>query len=109
VPAEFNWWLLIVGLVIGAGAVWLILAEFSTHEDEVSEDDIARESVTIAEELHTRGEKVDRATVAAILELHHEHLRRPSIVDDEDDESRPAGSEAPASPQATAGPETPAG
>jgi hypothetical protein len=27
VNGEFNWWLLILGLVIGAGLVWLVLAD----------------------------------------------------------------------------------
>lgn len=90
-PAEFNWWLLLVGLVIGAGAVWLILVEFGRHEDEVSEEEIARESVRIAEELRGRGEPVGEATVAAVLELHREGLRRPSTLDDEADDLPPVG------------------
>jgi hypothetical protein len=36
VNAEFNWWLLIVGLVIGAALVYLVLADSSRRESEVS-------------------------------------------------------------------------
>lgn len=83
-PAEFNWWLLIVGLVIGAGAVWLILVELGRHEDEVTEADIADETVRIADELRARGEPIDEATVATVLRLHREHLRRPPTGDGEE-------------------------
>jgi len=84
VPAEFNWWLLVVGLVIGAGAVWLILVELGRHEDEVTEADIAAESVRIADELRARGEPIDDATVATVLRLHRERLRRPPTDDGEE-------------------------
>ncbi len=94
-PAEFNWWLLIVGLVIGAGAVWLILVEFGRHEDEVSEREIAAEATRIADELRGRGESVDEDTVAAVIELHRERLRHPSTAeveaDDEVDDEPPSG------------------
>ena len=35
--AEFNWWLLIVGLVIGAGLVWLVVADSRRREADLSE------------------------------------------------------------------------
>ena len=37
VNAEFNWWLLIVGLVIGAGLVWLVLADSRRREVDILE------------------------------------------------------------------------
>lgn len=85
-PAEFNWWLLVVGLVIGAGAVWLILVELGLHEDEVTEAEIADESLRIADELRAQGEPIDADAVAAVLRLHREHLRRPLPDEGEDDD-----------------------
>src|SRR5205814_8151923 len=41
VNSEFNWWLLIVGLVVGAGLVWLVVAD--SRRREVGERDAERE------------------------------------------------------------------
>lgn len=30
--AEFNWWLLIVGLVVGAGLTWLVVGDTRDRE-----------------------------------------------------------------------------
>jgi hypothetical protein len=57
--AEFNWWLLIVGLVVGAGLVWLVIADWSRREEDLSEDERAVESAWIAEALRERGESID--------------------------------------------------
>ncbi len=37
VNSEFNWWLLIVGLVVGAGLVWLVVADSRRREVDVNE------------------------------------------------------------------------
>jgi hypothetical protein len=37
VNAEFNWWLLIVGLVVGAGLVWFVLMDARRRDEDVDE------------------------------------------------------------------------
>ena len=75
--AEFNWWLLIVGLVIGAGVVWLILADSARREADVDRRERAGEARWIGDELRRAGRTVDDDTVADVLELHAAYLGAP--------------------------------
>jgi hypothetical protein len=77
VNAEFNWWLLIVGLVIGAGLVWLILADSARREADVTERERAAEARWIAAELRRAGRGVDDDDVADVLDLHALYLAAP--------------------------------
>jgi hypothetical protein len=83
--AEFNWWLLIVGLVVGAGLVWLVLADWSRREEDLSEDERSAESAWIADALRERGERFDPDDAAEILALHREYLRRTATTGPSDD------------------------
>jgi hypothetical protein len=78
--AEFNWWLLIVGLVVGAGLVWLVIADWSRREEDLTEDERAAEAGWIAEELRSRGERLDPSTAEEILDLHRAYLRQTAGV-----------------------------
>lgn len=72
---EFDWWLLIVGLVGGAGLVWLML---STGRDAPDDPDAeARraeerqaEADWVAARLSASGMPLDEATAARVLALH---------------------------------------
>jgi hypothetical protein len=85
VNAEFNWWLLIVGLVIGAGLVWLILADSTRREADVEEQELADEALWIAAELRESGRPVDRELVAEVLRHHRAYLAEPPPDDPDDD------------------------
>jgi len=84
VNAEFNWWLLIVGLVIGAGLVWLILADASRRESDVTMRERASEARWIAEELRRTGRRIDEEEVADVLDLHALYLAAPPPDEPED-------------------------
>ncbi|HEY7969424.1 MAG TPA: hypothetical protein VID95_05460 [Candidatus Limnocylindrales bacterium] len=71
---DFNWWLLIVGLVIGAGLVWLILADSSRREADVSARERPSEARWIADQLRRSGHSVDDDAVADVLDLHALYL-----------------------------------
>jgi len=77
VNAEFNWWLLIVGLVVGAGLVWLILADSSRREADVTARERAAEARWIAEELRRAGRGIGDDDVADVLDLHAAYLAAP--------------------------------
>ena len=83
--AEFNWWLLIVGLVVGAGLVWLVIADWSRREEDLALDERAAESAWIADALRGRGEPLDPATADEILELHRAYLRQTAGFEPADD------------------------
>ena len=71
--SEFNWWLLIVGLVIGAGLVWLILADSHRRESEISEIELPAEAAWIAATMES-GQPLDAETAERVLLLHRAYL-----------------------------------
>lgn len=84
--AEFNWWLLIVGVVGGAGLLWLVLGDWSRREEEVGEAERARESAWIAEVMRDEGMAVDPGTARAVLRLHRSWLQETGAYDPLDDD-----------------------
>src|SRR5215207_7521969 len=77
VNAEFNWWLLIVGLVVGAGLVWLVLADSRRREFDVTERERESEAQWIAEAMERAGRPIDDADVLDMLRLHGAYLAAP--------------------------------
>jgi hypothetical protein len=86
VNAEFNWWLLIVGLVVGAGLVWLVVADSRRREVDIGEREREGEAQWIADAMHAAGRSVDEADVLDILRLHESYLA--AAPPDETDEER---------------------
>jgi hypothetical protein len=72
--SEFNWWLLIVGLVLGAGLVWLILADSHRRESEISETELPAEAAWIAATMEQAGQPLDPETAERVLLLHRAYL-----------------------------------
>ena len=75
--AEFQWWLLIAGLVAGGGLVAVVLMESSRNDWDVEEDERRAEARWISETIANRGELVTDDEVGAVLEAHREYLRLP--------------------------------
>ena len=75
--AEFNWWLLIVGLVIGAALVYLVLADSSRREADVLANEVPREATWIAAAMSAEGRAIDPPTAERVLELHRAYLAGP--------------------------------
>ncbi len=92
VNAEFNWWLLIVGLVMGAGLVWLVVADSRRREVDIEERERGGEARWIGEAMTDAGRPVDEADVLDILRLHAAYLGAspPDEIEDDDvvDEDR---------------------
>jgi hypothetical protein len=72
--AEFNWWLLIVGLVVGAGLAWLVLTEMRRRDDEIAEAELVEESDWIATMAGGDGSPVSAETAEKVLRLHRSYL-----------------------------------
>lgn len=77
VNAEFNYWLLIVGLVVGAGLVWLVVADSRRREVDVAEDERDGEAQWIAGAMADAGRRVDEVDVVDVLRLHAAYLAAP--------------------------------
>jgi hypothetical protein len=72
--SEFNWWLLIVGLVVGAALVWLILADSHRRESEISQAELPAEAAWIAATMDEAGQPIDADTAERVLVLHRAYL-----------------------------------
>ena len=72
---EFNWWLLIVGLVAGGALTWLVIADSNRREVEISDEEMAAEAGWIARSL---GEPLlDAAVTERVLRAHRRYLGFP--------------------------------
>jgi hypothetical protein len=75
VSAEFNWWLLIVGIVAGGALTWLVLADSNRREREISDEELSAEAAWIARSV---GEsRVDAALAERVLRAHRRYLAFP--------------------------------
>jgi hypothetical protein len=75
--AEFQWWLLIVGLVAGGGLVTLVFMDGARREQEIDERERPAEATWISERLSMEGRDVDPYTAEAVLWAHKEYLGLP--------------------------------
>ena len=75
--AEFSWWLLIVGLVLGAALTWLVIAETTRTDADLTDTEQRGEALWIASVLTSSGRPTDDARVEEILQLHREYLAAP--------------------------------
>jgi hypothetical protein len=77
VNAEFNVWLLIVGLVIGAGLAWLVMLDGRRREAEVDAVERPREAAWLSAVMAEDGFDVSPAAAERLLELHRAYLEAP--------------------------------
>lgn len=84
--AEFQWWLLIVGLVAGGGLVAVVTMDGRRREEDLAELERRAEATWIADRLAPR-DGVDADGVQRVLRLHREYLGLPPpdrlIVEDD--------------------------
>ena len=81
--AEFQWWLLLVGLVIGALLVFLVMVDFSRSADEQADTELSQEADWIAGLLAPAPGPIDSALIEEILRLNREWLGGPALQADE--------------------------
>jgi len=72
---DFNWWLLIIGVVAGGLLTWLVLAESKREEGEIGETELPAEAAWIARTLATPA--VDAALAEDVLRAHRRYLGFP--------------------------------
>jgi len=77
VNAEFNVWLLIVGLVAGAGLVWLVIMDSRRRETEVDARERPREALWLSAVLGEEGYAVSPEAAERLLDLHRAYLEAP--------------------------------
>ncbi len=75
--AEFQWWLLIVGLVAGGGLVGVVLMNNARREADLLDEERSAEATWVAGWLATEGRSLDRDDVEAVLLAHRDYLDLP--------------------------------
>ena len=75
--AEFQWWLLLVGLVAGGGLVAIVSMDGRRREEDLTELERRAEATWIADRLAAREHAPDPRTVEAVLRTHREYLALP--------------------------------
>jgi hypothetical protein len=94
VNAEFNWWLLIVGLVVGAGLVWFVLMDARRREVDIDERERPREALWLSRMLADEGHDISPDVAERLLLLHRSYLEAPPPDDppiESTTSARPAG------------------
>jgi hypothetical protein len=76
--AEFQWWLLIVGIVAGGGLVAVVFMESSRRDADLSDEESRAEATWIAGWLAGEGRSIDGDDAFAVLRAHREYLRLPA-------------------------------
>jgi hypothetical protein len=75
--ADFQWWLLLVGLVAGGGLVAVLSMDGKRREHDLDELERTAEANWIAERMRGSRRALDGSTVEAVLDLHREYLGLP--------------------------------
>jgi hypothetical protein len=76
--AEFQWWLLLVGLVAGGGLVAIVSMDSRRHEEDLADAERRAEATWIADRLSAQDPSLDPETVEAVLGIHREYLSLPA-------------------------------
>lgn len=75
--AEFNVWLLIVGLVAGAGLTWVVMMDARRRETEIDALERPREAAWLSAILAEDGYEVSPEAAEQLLLLHRAYLDAP--------------------------------
>jgi len=75
--AEFQWWLLLVGLVAGGGLVAVVFLDSSRRDADVADEERRAEANWISIWLRGQGPKVSADDVEAVLRAHKDYLELP--------------------------------
>jgi len=77
VIAEFNVWLLIVGLVVGAGLVLVVMMDGRRRDSEIDAVELPREAAWLSAVMAEDGFEVSPEAAEQLLLLHRAYLGAP--------------------------------
>jgi len=75
--AEFQWWLLLVGLVAGGGLVAIVSMDSRRREEDLADLERRAEATWIADRLGGLDGSVDPGWVEDVLRIHRDYLTLP--------------------------------
>jgi len=89
----FAWWLLILGVGIGVGLLWLVIGRVPREEDDVSAEERVAEAAWISRVISRYGGVAPAPLVEEVLELHEQYLKGAAAEQGPVDAVEPAGPE----------------
>jgi hypothetical protein len=106
--SPFDFWLVIVGLAVGAGLAALVMVDLRRRDDDVSGREVRSEAAWIADTLRREEIAADAEAVEEVLRLHRAYLAgmpderswlpaSPLEADAAEEEGAPAGTARPVS------------
>lgn len=75
--AEFQWWLLAVGLVAGGGLVAVVFYDGKRREEDLADDERRAEASWISIWLRGAGRSISSDDAEAVLRAHRDYLELP--------------------------------
>ena len=75
--AEFQWWLLLVGLVAGGGIVAVVTMDGRRREEDLTALERRAEATWIADRMGGPDDSMNHLAVEDVLRLHREYLGLP--------------------------------
>lgn len=78
--AEFNLWLLVLGIAAGAAVTWVVIGTIARNDDEVATEEQAAEAEWIAGTIEEHGGRAPTQLVAQILALHRRYLQGGAVI-----------------------------
>jgi hypothetical protein len=78
--AEFNLWLLILGIAAGAAVTWVVIGTIARNDDEVAAEEQAAEAEWIAGTIEEHGGRAPTQLVTQILALHRRYLHGGAVI-----------------------------
>jgi hypothetical protein len=71
----FTWWLIVLGIAIGVGLVWLFLVRLPRTESDVDDSELVAEAGWISQTIESYGGVAPQALVEEILDMHRQYLK----------------------------------
>jgi hypothetical protein len=99
--AEFNWWLLLLGLVVGGGLTWLVLADTRRREQDLEDDELGEEAAWLEARMAEEGQPLPADTLERVVRLHRAYLAIQPPGDLPAEEWRPVEPATPVPPEAS--------
>lgn len=70
----FAWWLVVLGIAIGVGLVWVFAVRLPRAEADVNDSELASEAAWISRNIEAYGGVAPQPLVEEVLELHRQYL-----------------------------------
>lgn len=78
---EWQWWALILGILLGVGGYWLLRERLPRREEDVDPVERIAEAEWISRSVERMGGQAPPEVISIILDLHREYLAERSPIE----------------------------